>query len=195
RRSRGARAAPDVVSTAYGGWGARGHVFAPGRPSRAAVGRGPWLRLPSLRRRCLPRRAPGRRAGTCGDVRAARGWGHQTRRARVTYRGGSAVSVFTQRELAFLASQRLGRLATVSARGEPHVVPVAFRHNPLLDSIDVGGTGLPATRKYRDVAATGRAAFVVDDDPGPGKGRGMEGRGRAEVLPAGGQELDPRFGP
>jgi len=105
------------------------------------------------------------------------------------------VSVFTQRELAFLASQRLGRLATVSARGEPHVVPVAFRHNPLLDSIDVGGTGLPATRKYRDVAATGRAAFVVDDDPGPGKGRGMEVRGRAEVLPAGGQELDPRFGP
>jgi pyridoxamine 5'-phosphate oxidase family protein len=34
---------------------------------------------------------------------------------------------FTERQLAFLAGRRLGRLATVGDRGRPHVVPVGFR--------------------------------------------------------------------
>jgi pyridoxamine 5'-phosphate oxidase family protein len=108
---------------------------------------------------------------------------------------GGALSAFTERELAFLATQRLGRLATVSRTGEPHVVPVSFRHDPATDAIDVGGVRLADTRKYRDVAATGRAAIVVDDDPGPWRGRGIEIRGRAEVLPRGGERVTPGFGP
>jgi pyridoxamine 5'-phosphate oxidase family protein len=33
---------------------------------------------------------------------------------------------FTKRELSFLKEQGLGRIATVSSHGQPHVVPVAF---------------------------------------------------------------------
>jgi nitroimidazol reductase NimA-like FMN-containing flavoprotein (pyridoxamine 5'-phosphate oxidase superfamily) len=33
---------------------------------------------------------------------------------------------FTKRELSFLKEQRLGRIATFSSHGQPHVVPVAF---------------------------------------------------------------------
>jgi len=45
------------------------------------------------------------------------------------------VSVFSDVELAYLASQRLGRLATV-AKGQPHVVPISFRHTCLYPFLD-----------------------------------------------------------
>jgi nitroimidazol reductase NimA-like FMN-containing flavoprotein (pyridoxamine 5'-phosphate oxidase superfamily) len=58
-------------------------------------------------------------------------------RARVivdTLRGEAsqedAMSVFTDAEIEYLESQRLGRLATVGHNGTPHVVPNAFRYNP-----------------------------------------------------------------
>ena len=46
------------------------------------------------------------------------------------------------------------------------------------------------TKKYRDVARTGRAAIVVDDlaSTSPWRPRGVEVRGRAEAL-AGDQPL------
>lgn len=107
------------------------------------------------------------------------------------------MSAFTPAELAFLTSQRLGRLATIDAAGEPHVVPVAFRYNPDLDTIDIGGWGMGRSKKYRDVGRTGRAAFVVDDVPQPGQVRGVEVRGRAEPIAEGGSALnanaDPQF--
>ena len=34
---------------------------------------------------------------------------------------------FSERELAFLKEQRLGRIATVSSHGQPHVVPGGLR--------------------------------------------------------------------
>ena len=40
------------------------------------------------------------------------------------------MSAFTPAEIAYLQSQRLGRLATIGLDGQPHVVPVAFRYNP-----------------------------------------------------------------
>jgi pyridoxamine 5'-phosphate oxidase family protein len=46
---------------------------------------------------------------------------------------------FTPEEIAYLQSQRLGRLATVNEKGDLHVVPVGFRYNPEHDSIDIGG--------------------------------------------------------
>ena len=49
------------------------------------------------------------------------------------------MSVFTDSELEYLASQRLGRIATVGADGQPHVVPTSFRYDPDHDAIDVGG--------------------------------------------------------
>jgi len=43
------------------------------------------------------------------------------------------------------------------------VVPVAWIYNAARDAIDVGGQELAQTKKFRDVARTGRAAIVIDD--------------------------------
>ena len=105
------------------------------------------------------------------------------------------MSNFTPAEIEYLKSQRLGRLATVNSKGEPHVVPVGFRYNAELDTIDIGGRNIAPTRKYRDAARQGRVAFVVDDVLPPWKPRGIEIRGHAEVLPTGGQEIVSSFAP
>jgi pyridoxamine 5'-phosphate oxidase family protein len=84
-------------------------------------------------------------------------------------------------------------LATVNAAGEPHVVPVGFRYNAELDTIDIGGHNLSRSKKFRDVAQNGRAAFVVDDVLPPWQARGIEVRGRAEVLVSGGQQVNADF--
>ena len=97
------------------------------------------------------------------------------------------MSVFTDRELAFLqdGERRLARIATVGSDGTPHVVPSGWRYNPDDDTIDLGGANLAATKKYRDVARTGRAALVIDEVLPPWRPRGVEVRGRAEALDAG----------
>jgi pyridoxamine 5'-phosphate oxidase family protein len=92
------------------------------------------------------------------------------------------MSGFTQKEVEYLREQRLGRLATVSASGRPHVVPVGFRVDPDLGVVDIRGRDMGRTKKFRDVAQTGRVAFVVDDVLPPWRARGVEVRGRAEVL-------------
>jgi pyridoxamine 5'-phosphate oxidase family protein len=106
-------------------------------------------------------------------------------------------SVFTPAEIAYLQSQRLGRLATAGPDGQPHVVPVAFRYNPDLDTIDIGGHNFARRKKYRDVRGNPRVAFVVDDVPSvnPWMARGMEIRGEAAVLESGGQTIMPGFDP
>jgi pyridoxamine 5'-phosphate oxidase family protein len=73
------------------------------------------------------------------------------------------MSAFTDKELSYLAEQRLGRIATVGPDGQPHVVPTSFRYNPEHDAIDVGGMRMSQTKKYRDVQRTGRASIVIDD--------------------------------
>ena len=95
------------------------------------------------------------------------------------------MSVFRESELRYLAGgKQLGRLATVGADGTPHVVPVAFIYNAVRDTIDVGGSELGETKKFRDVARSGRAAIVVDDvgDGEQWRPRGIEVRGRGEAI-------------
>jgi pyridoxamine 5'-phosphate oxidase family protein len=96
----------------------------------------------------------------------------------------------------YLASQPLGRLATAGADHKPHVVPTSFRYNAELGALDIGGHHVSTTKKYRDVQASGRAAFVVDDlvSVDPWTPRFLEIRGRAEAIPAGGAHLGPGFG-
>ena len=105
------------------------------------------------------------------------------------------MSNFTPAEIAYFGTQRLGRLATVNAAGDPHVVPVGFRYNAELDTIDIGGHGIGKSKKYRDAARHGRVAFVVDDVLPPWKPRGIEVRGRAEVLTSGGEQIVSNFDP
>jgi pyridoxamine 5'-phosphate oxidase family protein len=108
------------------------------------------------------------------------------------------MSVFTPAEIAYLQSQRLGRLATVGPDGQPHVVPVAFRYHSGHDAIEIGGHGGFAKRKkYRDVLHNPRVAFVVDDivSVTPWTVRGIEIRGQAELSATGGAEIGPGFDP
>jgi pyridoxamine 5'-phosphate oxidase family protein len=95
------------------------------------------------------------------------------------------VSSFTQNEIDYLGSVLLGRIATVGCHGTPHIAPVGmFSYNADLDTIDVGGHDLMNTKKFRDAARSGRAAFIVDDLPStdPWQPRGVEVRGRAEAI-------------
>ena len=95
------------------------------------------------------------------------------------------MSVFTETELQYLAGGlQLGRLATVGADGTPHVVPVGWIYNAARETIDVGGFELERTKKFRDIARTGRAAIVIDDlaSTDPWRPRGIEVRGRGEAI-------------
>lgn len=104
---------------------------------------------------------------------------------------------FAPAESDYLQTQRLGRIATVGPDGQPHVVPVAFRYNPELGTIDIGGHDFARRKKYRDVQHNPRAAFVVDDivSVNPWRVRGIEVRGAVEVLAMGGEALLPGFDP
>lgn len=117
------------------------------------------------------------------------------------------MSHFTPEEIAYLMSQRVGRLATANARGELHVVPVGYIYNATLDTVDIGGRqpGFGTSRKFRDARHTGQAAVVIDDvlidDKETGAGqprrqiRGIEIRGRVEAHETGGEALGSGYEP
>ncbi len=102
---------------------------------------------------------------------------------------------FTDAEIEYLKSQRLGRLATVDAKGDLHVVPVGFRYNPDEDTIDIGGHNIVPTKKYRDALRHGRVAFVVDDVLPPWKPRMVEVRGTVQAFAEGGKSINQGFSP
>jgi pyridoxamine 5'-phosphate oxidase family protein len=103
---------------------------------------------------------------------------------------------FTNAEIEFLNSQRLGRLATVGADGMPHVVPVAVFYDPEAEALVIGanaefGESVMATsKKFRDTQRQPKVAVVLDD-PGP---RILEIRGHAEAHLHGGGEIGARLG-
>src|SRR5262245_61127294 len=103
------------------------------------------------------------------------------------------MSVFTGKELEYLAEQRLGRIATVGPDGQPHVVPTSFRYNAEHDAIDVGGMRMSTTKKLRDVQRTGRARIVVDDVLPTGAPRWIERRGSPAGIPSGGKAIMEQF--
>jgi pyridoxamine 5'-phosphate oxidase family protein len=103
----------------------------------------------------------------------------------VEAKDGLAMARFSEAERAYLTERRLARLATVGKDGMPHIAPVGmWRLAADGDDIDVTGRDFAASKKFRDVAATGRAALVVDDvaSTDPWRPRGVEIRGTAEAL-------------
>jgi pyridoxamine 5'-phosphate oxidase family protein len=96
--------------------------------------------------------------------------------------------LLSEREFDYLSSQRLGRLATSQPDGTLQVNPVGFRFNAELGTFDIEGFRLSASQKFRNVAANGKVAFVVDDVPSvdPWRVRCLEIRGHAEAIPAAG---------
>jgi pyridoxamine 5'-phosphate oxidase family protein len=90
---------------------------------------------------------------------------------------------FTDEEIAYMRSQPLARFATLSADGQPDVVPLAFEFDG--ECFWVGGTGpaVRATRKFRNVrSGSPQVALVVDDlvSLDPFIARGIRVYGRAE---------------
>ncbi len=107
------------------------------------------------------------------------------------------MSVFTAREIDYLQSPQIGRLATVGANGQPHVVPVSYRYNSEEDTIEIGGHGFGKSKKYRDALQNPRVAFVIDEviSRDPFRIRGIEVRGMAEALPNGGEGRGAGYDP
>jgi pyridoxamine 5'-phosphate oxidase family protein len=107
------------------------------------------------------------------------------------------LSKFTEAELAYLQSQKLGRLATINQRGEPQVAAVGFRYNPELGTIDIGGYGMASSQKFRNIARNGLVSLLIDDVLPPWKPRSFEIRGTAQALLEGGESIgsntDPAF--
>lgn len=94
------------------------------------------------------------------------------------------MTVYTEAELAYLQGERrLAHVATVGRDGMPHVTPVGmWSIDPDSGVVEVTGHSFAATKKFRDVARSGRAAIVVDDVLPPWQPRGVEVRGHAEAV-------------
>lgn len=99
--------------------------------------------------------------------------------------------MFTEKEIAYLKSQMLARLATVSETGQPDAVAVGFEFDG--QHFYIGGYDLPTTRKYKNVAAGHtQVALVIDDlaSVNPWSPRGIRIYGVAEIV-----EHTGRMGP
>ena len=79
---------------------------------------------------------------------------------------------------AFLRSEKVLRLATADASGDIHIAPVWYRYSG--GRIRIGT--MSRSKKARNVAASGRAAFCVDVGVNSPDIAGVYGRGAARVL-------------
>ena len=99
--------------------------------------------------------------------------------------------MFTEKEVAYLKSQPLARVATVSPDGQPDAVPVGFEFDG--QQFYVGGRNPSNTRKHRNVRAGNRkVALIVDDleSVNPWRPRGIRIYGTGELV-----QREGRFGP
>ena len=82
----------------------------------------------------------------------------------------------------YLVGQRLGRLASIDAHGQPQNNPVGFFLNDELGVIDIGGRAMGQTKKFRNARSNPLVSLVVDDlaSVRPWHVRGVEIRGHAE---------------
>ena len=91
--------------------------------------------------------------------------------------------MFSEAEIKYLKSQRLGRLATVSKDGKPDVAAVAYE----FDGRDfyIGSYIMKKTRKYWNIKnGNPKVSFVVDDlaSVNPWIPRGIKIDGKAEII-------------
>jgi pyridoxamine 5'-phosphate oxidase family protein len=91
--------------------------------------------------------------------------------------------MFSEQEIAYLKSQRLARVATVSTQSQPDVAPVAFDFDG--QHFYIGGLEQARTLKYKNVqAGNTNVAFVVDDleTAAPWRPRGIKVHGVADIM-------------
>ena len=91
--------------------------------------------------------------------------------------------MLTDQERTYLGSQRLARLATVDADGQPTVDTVGFQFDGA--QFFIGGHNLSSTRKYRNVASGNQQVALIIDDLAavePWTPRGIKIHGVAEIV-------------
>ncbi len=90
--------------------------------------------------------------------------------------------LFTKDEIAYLKSQRLGRIGTASKSGRPDVAAVSYDTDG--EYIYVSGRDLVNTLKYKNVVENPRASFVVDDlkSVNPWSPRQIKIQGTADIV-------------
>ena len=103
--------------------------------------------------------------------------------------------LFTPEQARFLMSHRVGRLATVSGAGQPHVVPVcyAFDGTLLYTPIDEKPkrVGAGELRRIRNLRENPQVSLVVDDyDEDWTKLAFVIVRGCAEIVERGGERSE-----
>ena len=98
-----------------------------------------------------------------------------------------AKSIFTQKEIEYLKSQRLARIATagsIQQEGsvQPDVVPVGFDFDG--EYLYVGGMNLLKSTKFRNVLKNNKVAIVVDNlkSIDPWDPRGVRIYGAADIV-------------
>lgn len=98
--------------------------------------------------------------------------------------------MFSDQEIAYLKSQRLARIATVSKASQPDVAPIGFEFDG--EHFYIGGLNITKTMKYKNVLINPRVALVIDDleTVDPWTPRGIKIHGTATIVDYAG-----RFGP
>jgi pyridoxamine 5'-phosphate oxidase family protein len=94
---------------------------------------------------------------------------------------------FSEKEIEYLKSQHLARIATAAQSSEegsiqPDVVPVGFDFDG--DYLYVGGMNILKSTKYKNVLKNNRVAIVIDDlkSIDPWDPRGIKIYGTADVV-------------
>ncbi|MDQ5842030.1 MAG: PPOX class F420-dependent oxidoreductase [Thermoproteota archaeon] len=93
-----------------------------------------------------------------------------------------ASSIFSEKEIEYLRSQHLARIATSSQDGIPDVTPVGFDFDGKY--FYIGGINVTKTTKYTNVMKNNNVALVVDDlkTINPWDPRGLRIYGTAEIV-------------
>ena len=95
--------------------------------------------------------------------------------------------MFSEKEKAYIESQKLARIATVSTGSQPDVAPVGYEFDG--EAFYVGGLNMVQTMKYKNVLINPQTAFVVDDlaSMDPWTPRGIKVHGQASIVERKGQ--------
>jgi pyridoxamine 5'-phosphate oxidase family protein len=90
--------------------------------------------------------------------------------------------MFSDKEIAYLQSQRLARIATVSKEQQPDVAPVGFDFDGTY--FYIGGITLSRTLKYKNVQDNPKVSLVIDDmeSVSPPVPRGVKIHGIADLV-------------
>ena len=96
--------------------------------------------------------------------------------------------MFSDKQIQYIKSQLLARIATVSTHLQPDVAPVGYEFDG--QHFYIGGLQQEKTNKYKNVAnGNSKVALVIDDleSVNPWKPRGIKIHGSAEIVERQGQ--------